>query len=121
MEAGVEGDEQGRRRDIAVERLQQQAAGKDDEAGGDEPELVQMPLRRPDQQPDQALECHGYGQQQQQCRQVEHRAGFYPIRSEEHTSELQSLMRTSYAVFCLKKKNHYMNHTYDQKTMRQQE
>src|SRR3546814_3870705 len=28
------------------------------------------------------------------------------IRSEEHTSELQSLMRTSYAVFCLKKKKH---------------
>src|SRR3546814_1654541 len=27
-------------------------------------------------------------------------------RSEEHTSELQSLMRSSYAVFCLKKKNH---------------
>src|SRR3546814_1774825 len=27
-------------------------------------------------------------------------------RSEEHTSELQSLMRTSYAVFCFKKKNH---------------
>src|SRR3546814_199811 len=27
------------------------------------------------------------------------------VRSEEHTSELQSLMRTSYAVFCLKKKN----------------
>src|SRR3546814_8002926 len=26
-------------------------------------------------------------------------------RSEEHTSELQSLLRTSYAVFCLKKKN----------------
>src|SRR3546814_7406535 len=28
-------------------------------------------------------------------------------RSEEHTSELQSLMRTSYAVFCLKKKTNY--------------
>src|SRR3546814_1399767 len=28
-----------------------------------------------------------------------------PDRSEEHTSELQSLMRISYAVFCLKKKN----------------
>src|SRR3546814_10304620 len=28
------------------------------------------------------------------------------LRSEEHTSELQSLMRNSYAVFCLKKKNH---------------
>src|SRR3546814_2028998 len=27
------------------------------------------------------------------------------LRSEEHTSELQSLMRISYAVFCLKKKN----------------
>src|SRR3546814_7734882 len=42
-------------------------------------------------------------------------------RSEEHTSELQSLMRISYAVFCLKKKtNHYTlpyhkyrNHTID--------
>src|SRR3546814_8897158 len=33
------------------------------------------------------------GNRQQQC-----------VRSEEHTSELQSLMRTSYAVFCLKKK-----------------
>src|SRR3546814_3964150 len=31
-------------------------------------------------------------------------------RSEEHTSELQSLMRISYAVFCLKKKNHTSNH-----------
>src|SRR3546814_4880333 len=30
-------------------------------------------------------------------------------RSEEHTSELQSLMRISYAVFCLKKKNKNMN------------
>src|SRR3546814_3546259 len=30
--------------------------------------------------------------------------GGRPARSEEHTSELQSLMRTSYAVFCLKKK-----------------
>src|SRR3546814_2549274 len=29
-----------------------------------------------------------------------------PMRSEEHTSELQSLMRISYAVFCLKKKTH---------------
>src|SRR3546814_8948552 len=31
-------------------------------------------------------------------------------RSEEHTSELQSLMRTSYAVFCLKKKNTIQTH-----------
>src|SRR3546814_16124982 len=32
-----------------------------------------------------------------------------PIRSEEHTSELQSLMRISYAVFCLKKKKKQKN------------
>src|SRR3546814_10434923 len=31
---------------------------------------------------------------------------FLSVRSEEHTSELQSLMRISYAVFCLKKNNH---------------
>src|SRR3546814_19954566 len=45
---------------------------------------------------------------------LRHRAGFGNgeeivcgaiVRSEEHTSELQSLMRISYAVFCLKKKN----------------
>src|SRR3546814_5316293 len=34
-------------------------------------------------------------------------------RSEEHTSELQSLMRISYAVFCLKKKKHH-DHTRTQ-------
>src|SRR3546814_7952148 len=43
------------------------------------------------------------------------------VRSEEHTSELQSLMRISYAVFCLKTKNHKINkseskiQTHDQK------
>src|SRR3546814_10486672 len=31
--------------------------------------------------------------------------GWFGFRSEEHTSELQSLMRISYAVFCLKKQN----------------
>src|SRR3546814_2975380 len=36
---------------------------------------------------------------------------FLEYRSEEHTSELQSLMRISYAVFCLKKKN--KNNTYE--------
>src|SRR3546814_8219441 len=35
-------------------------------------------------------------------------------RSEEHTSELQSLMRISYAVFCLKKKNKVNTTTYEQ-------
>src|SRR3546814_10098096 len=36
--------------------------------------------------------------------------GVEDFRSEEHTSELQSLMRISYAVFCLKKKKHNKNH-----------
>src|SRR3546814_4940704 len=36
---------------------------------------------------------------------VDHRHARTLERSEEHTSELQSLMRISYAVFCLKKKN----------------
>src|SRR3546814_1792064 len=39
----------------------------------------------------------GHGRERAPCPGV-------PMRSEEHTSELQSLMRISYAVFCLKKK-----------------
>src|SRR3546814_4222100 len=44
---------------------------------------------------------------------VPHRASLLllsPRRSEEHTSELQSLMRISYAVFCLKKKTYPTHH-----------
>src|SRR3546814_4636229 len=41
--------------------------------------------------------------------ELDERAGI--MRSEEHTSELQSLMRISYAVFCLKKKTNYNNDT----------
>src|SRR3546814_8375242 len=37
-------------------------------------------------------------------------------RSEEHTSELQSLMRISYAVFCLKKKKTHSNNTRESNT-----
>src|SRR3546814_4035114 len=40
-------------------------------------------------------------------------------RSEEHTSELQSLMRISYAVFCLKKKNTIINHMSEDKQHKQ--
>src|SRR3546814_4183567 len=44
------------------------------------------------------------------------------VRSEEHTSELQSLMRISYAVFCLKKKRllnttHWLIHEFKRKLM----
>src|SRR3546814_9944255 len=37
------------------------------------------------------------------------------VRSEEHTSELQSLMRISYAVFCLKKTNSIKHNKYTNK------
>src|SRR3546814_3833096 len=40
----------------------------------------------------------------------------FQLRSEEHTSELQSLMRISYAVFCLKKKNNKNNISINRKT-----
>src|SRR3546814_2353064 len=43
------------------------------------------------------------------CVEVTPPAGLSTVRSEEHTSELQSLMRISYAVFCLKKKNTHNN------------
>src|SRR3546814_10648187 len=52
------------------------------------------------------------GQRQARLRPQLHRApgqGGAGNRSEEHTSELQSLMSISYAVFCLKKKNNYMS------------
>src|SRR3546814_6543635 len=49
-----------------------------------------------------------FGQAQPACQVV--------IRSEEHTSELQSLMRISYAVFCLKKKK-IRHHTTQYKTI----
>src|SRR3546814_3177715 len=42
-------------------------------------------------------------------REAMRRGSRIGFRSEEHTSELQSLMRISYAVFCLKKKTHQEN------------
>src|SRR3546814_3953955 len=51
-------------------------------------------------------------------RPQRHLAQRHLVRSEEHTSELQSLMRISYAVFCLKKKNRprTQTHTYERHT-----
>src|SRR3546814_1618067 len=45
-------------------------------------------------------------------RVADQRARLTQLRSEGHTSELQSLMRISYAVFCLKKKKNTNNTTY---------
>src|SRR3546814_16759928 len=63
-------------------------------------------LLRPHQQgldPDAARRCRRHGRRRTCSRSAE--SDFQcSARSEEHTSELQSLMRISYAVFCLKKK-----------------
>src|SRR3546814_18319580 len=49
--------------------------------------------------------CHGYIEDPAvHLTRTFEEVGGYDERSEEHTSELQSLMRISYAVFCLKKK-----------------
>src|SRR3546814_5580868 len=47
-------------------------------------------------------------------RRAHEYGGRHPRRSEEHTSELQSLMRISYAVFCLKKKTTHINKAHTQ-------
>src|SRR3546814_6627252 len=47
---------------------------------------------------------HGFSPRRQKCGRFGKKPPSAPSRSEEHTSELQSLMRISYAVFCLKKK-----------------
>src|SRR3546814_2367186 len=52
-----------------------------------------------DEQPEAAQAAPQLPQRQTQRQHL-----FGRLRSEEHTSELQSLMRNSYAVFCLKKK-----------------
>src|SRR3546814_7343474 len=56
---------------------------------------------------DRALELpnHGGVTRRDPAQWVNQIFGSLALRSEEHTSELQSLMRISYAVFCLKKKN----------------
>src|SRR3546814_4213370 len=55
------------------------------------------PLRTP-------RSAHGGGNQHERPHLLFGRQYLHAGRSEEHTSELQSLMRISYAVFCLKKK-----------------
>src|SRR3546814_1903702 len=79
---------------------------------GPAPPLHGRPLRSPPQPPPQGLLRTPRRQRQKENRRPHRRHAqdrHHPQRtgsrrSEEHTSELQSLMRISYAVFCLKKK-----------------
>src|SRR3546814_8146938 len=71
-------------------------------------------LDEPDQQyqTDEAEDIQFRAEQPQRHQRADQRQ-----RSEEHTSELQSLMRISYAVFCLKKKNIINNNSqYNKRT-----
>src|SRR3546814_1921620 len=80
---------------------------------------VEQPGAEPVLQRLNVVAHHRHGHVEPPCRRreapafhhaAEHRQACDPVheldRSEEHTSELQSLMRISYAVFCLKKKRH---------------
>src|SRR3546814_8830861 len=67
----------------------------------DRPAAISVPLLHIPLRP-AAAQVQRYSQR---SRVIEPGEAPRPGRSEEHTSELQSLMRISYAVFCLKKKN----------------
>src|SRR3546814_3447633 len=67
---------------------------------------IQAAELRPGLEDDDVMAVHGKAMRAGQPRRAAADHGDLPPRSEEHTSELQSLMRISYAVFCLKKKKH---------------
>src|SRR3546814_1753388 len=79
---------------------------------------AETPFAQPRQIDERSLRCADHVRQQQDCDERGHdqiivaeRHRSRGCRSEEHTSELQSLMRISYAVFCLKKKKNKRNRT----------
>src|SRR3546814_3195990 len=76
------------------------AGDRDPRAFGNEHGLVRALPRRDKIAGIDHRGCHGLAVDQRTAAR-----GPGAVRSEEHTSELQSLMRISYAVFCLKKKN----------------
>src|SRR3546814_6194232 len=86
---------------VALQQLPLQRAGVDADADG-----AAMVARRLDDLPDPVPAADVAGVDAQARGAILRRLDPAPVveRSEEHTSELQSLMRISYAVFCLKKK-----------------
>src|SRR3546814_2567921 len=58
-----------------------------------------------------STQCFGPNESNVLLKWIISPARIMAVRSEEHTSELQSLMRSSYAVFCLKKKKKHINNT----------
>src|SRR3546814_4801596 len=72
-------------------------------------------FRSPSRATGQATRSSRSSSPRRRCRTSTPPSTSSPSRSEEHTSELQSLMRISYAVFCLKKKNSKRQYTTNQK------
>src|SRR3546814_2757627 len=70
-----------------------------------DPALRRIAERRPPEYGQDRAALPGRGKRRWRARRRVRQSGPPALRSEEHTSELQSLMRTSYAVFCLKKKH----------------
>src|SRR3546814_6837863 len=83
---------------FAGDRRRQRVALDGREVGAHEHAAVEGGDRRVEAQ---RIDQHGHSAGRPSARYGEADAA---VRSEEHTSELQSLMRISYAVFCLKKK-----------------
>src|SRR3546814_998104 len=92
----------------AVPRTQVQERPADESVGGAE-QLQHADFLPPrlDVQAHRVAHHQQRAQAEQECQHPRHAAA---KRSEEHTSELQSLMRISYAVFCLKKKTTKTKH-----------
>src|SRR3546814_4933393 len=88
---------------LVEKHLDDDAQRLDDEQPADDREHDFM-MRRHRDRTKRAAQCEAAGIAHEHRRRGR-------VRSEEHTSELQSLMRTSYAVFCLKKKNTDTDHT----------
>src|SRR3546814_8943919 len=87
-----------RRRDFGHRRMVRREII--DEDGGGRLEFFQQPFQRRTLRP--LVACDP--KRDAVSKQLAGPRLFVTVRSEEHTSELQSLMRISYAVFCLKKK-----------------
>src|SRR3546814_9074734 len=71
----------------------------DEHGGREQPALAEIPFER-------QVELVGQIRLQRRIAEAQVATPFLIGRSEEHTSELPSLMRISYAVFCFKKKKH---------------
>src|SRR3546814_6334337 len=91
---------------ISASHIEQHAAGENQEHNAGRRGCAGLPLHAPGERHEAERIDGGV---RKIVEAIGDQGAGIAYRSEEHTSELQSLMRISYAVFCLKKKN--LNHT----------